>query len=114
MRSNFFSTNRAAELQRHNRSDSELKQQHEILLSTLLLEQQLRSTATNEHKRPPRSPPSTIDFYFSDIIANTTLIVDSDSAKQTEIAIENLTKEITAQEVLLPQRHRDLEQDSNK
>ncbi|CAF1099367.1 unnamed protein product, partial [Rotaria magnacalcarata] len=51
MRSNFFSTNRAAELQRHNRSDSELKQQHEILLSTLLLEQQLRSTATNEHKR---------------------------------------------------------------
>ncbi|CAF4308098.1 unnamed protein product, partial [Rotaria magnacalcarata] len=40
--------------------------------------------------------------------------VDSDSAKQTEIAIENLTKEITAQEVLLPQRHRDLEQDSNK
>ncbi|CAF1383162.1 unnamed protein product, partial [Rotaria magnacalcarata] len=49
--SNFFSTNRGAELQRHNRSDSELKQQHEVLLSTLLLEQQLHSTATNEHKR---------------------------------------------------------------
>ncbi|CAF2039349.1 unnamed protein product, partial [Rotaria magnacalcarata] len=49
--SNFFSTNRAAELQRRNRSDSELKQQHEILLSTLFLEQQLHSTATDEHKR---------------------------------------------------------------
>ncbi|CAF5208463.1 unnamed protein product, partial [Rotaria magnacalcarata] len=47
----FFSTNRAAELQRHNRSDSELKQQHEILLSTLLLEQQLHSASTDEHKR---------------------------------------------------------------
>ncbi|CAF4406443.1 unnamed protein product [Rotaria magnacalcarata] len=51
MRSIFFSTNRGAELQRHNRSDSELKQQHEILLSTLLLEQQLHSTASNENKR---------------------------------------------------------------
>ncbi|CAM4754425.1 unnamed protein product [Rotaria magnacalcarata] len=51
MRSNFSSTNRAAELQRHNRSDSELKQQHEVLLSILLLEQQLHSTATDEHKR---------------------------------------------------------------
>ncbi|CAF1028593.1 unnamed protein product, partial [Rotaria magnacalcarata] len=49
--SNFFSTNRGAELQRHNRSDSELKQQHEILLSTLLLEQQLHSTASNENKQ---------------------------------------------------------------
>ncbi|CAF4882832.1 unnamed protein product, partial [Rotaria magnacalcarata] len=29
----------------------ELKQQHEILLSTLLLEQQLHSTASNENKR---------------------------------------------------------------
>ncbi|CAF5179399.1 unnamed protein product, partial [Rotaria magnacalcarata] len=47
----FFSTNRGAELQRHNRSNSELKQQHEILLSTLLLEQQLHSTSTDEHKR---------------------------------------------------------------
>jgi competence protein ComGF len=39
------------ELQRHIRSNSELKQQHEVLLSTLLLEQQLHSTAGNEHKR---------------------------------------------------------------
>lgn len=39
------------ELQRHIRSNTELKQQHEVLLSTLLLEQQLHSTATNEHKR---------------------------------------------------------------
>ncbi|CAF4563108.1 unnamed protein product, partial [Rotaria magnacalcarata] len=46
-----FSQQTGAELQRHNHSDSELKQQHEILLSTLLLEQQLHSTATNEHKR---------------------------------------------------------------
>ena len=39
------------ELQRHVRSNSELKQQHELLLSTLLLEQQLHTTAANEHKR---------------------------------------------------------------
>ncbi|CAF1521545.1 unnamed protein product, partial [Rotaria magnacalcarata] len=49
--SNFFSTNRGAELQRHNRSDSELKQQHEIRLSILLREQQLHSAVTDEHKR---------------------------------------------------------------
>ncbi|CAF5097934.1 unnamed protein product, partial [Rotaria magnacalcarata] len=47
----FFSTNRGAELQRHNRSDSELEQQHEILLSTLLLELQLHSTSTDQNKR---------------------------------------------------------------
>jgi hypothetical protein len=46
-----FSQQTDAELQRHIRSNSELKQQHEVLLSTLLLEQQLHSTATNEHKR---------------------------------------------------------------
>ncbi|CAF1608198.1 unnamed protein product, partial [Rotaria magnacalcarata] len=46
-----FSQQTGTELQRHNRSDSELKQQHEILLSTLLLEQQLHSTSTDEHKR---------------------------------------------------------------
>ncbi|CAF4306467.1 unnamed protein product [Rotaria socialis] len=103
--SNFFSTNRGAELQRHNRSDGELKQQHEVLLSTLLLEQQLHSTSTDEHKRPPRSPPSTVDFYFSDITANTTPIVDGDSAKQNEIIV---------QQILFTQCHRDLEQDSNK
>ncbi|CAF4839730.1 unnamed protein product, partial [Rotaria magnacalcarata] len=91
--------------------------QHEILLSTSLLEQQLHSTATSEHKRykntAPRPPPSTVDF-FSDIIVNTTLIVDIDSAKQNEIAIQSLTKEIIAQEILFTQCHRDLEQDSNK
>ncbi|CAM4983497.1 unnamed protein product [Rotaria socialis] len=103
--SNFFSTNRGAEQQRHNRSDGELKQQHEVLLSTLLLEQQLHSTSTDEHKRPPRSPPSTFDFYFSDITANTTPIVDGDSAKQNEIIV---------QQILFTQCHRDLEQDSNK
>ncbi|CAF2151577.1 unnamed protein product, partial [Rotaria magnacalcarata] len=57
-----------------------------------------------------RPPPSTVDFYFSDIIVNTTLIADSDSAKQAETAIENLTEEIIAQEILPPQRHRDFEQ----
>ena len=46
-----FSQQTDAELQRHIRSNSELKQQHEVLLSTLLLEQQLHSTAANEHKR---------------------------------------------------------------
>ncbi|CAF4371635.1 unnamed protein product, partial [Rotaria magnacalcarata] len=40
-----------AELQRHIRSSGEFKQQHEVLLSTLRLEQQLHSTATNQHKR---------------------------------------------------------------
>ncbi|CAF5221222.1 unnamed protein product, partial [Rotaria magnacalcarata] len=50
----------------------------------------------------PRSPPSTVDFYFSDI---TTPIVDGDSAKQNEII---------AQQILFTQCHRDLEQDSNK
>ncbi|CAF1628588.1 unnamed protein product [Rotaria magnacalcarata] len=48
---NFFSQQTDAALQRHIRSNGELKQQHKVLLSTLLLEQQLHSTATNEHKR---------------------------------------------------------------
>ncbi|CAF1429936.1 unnamed protein product [Rotaria magnacalcarata] len=46
-----FSQQTDAELQRHIRSSGEFKQQHEVLLSTLRLEQQLHSTATNEHKR---------------------------------------------------------------
>jgi hypothetical protein len=46
-----FSQQTDAELQRHIRSNSELKQQHEVLLSTLLLEQQLHSTVASEHKR---------------------------------------------------------------
>ncbi|CAF2100302.1 unnamed protein product [Rotaria magnacalcarata] len=48
---NFFSQQTDAALQRHIRSNGELKQQHKVLLSTLLLEQQLHSTAPNEHKR---------------------------------------------------------------
>ncbi|CAF2070671.1 unnamed protein product [Rotaria magnacalcarata] len=76
-----------AELQRHNRSDSELKQQHGILL------------------KAPRPPSSTVDFYFSDTIVNTTPIVDDESAKQNEII---------AQQILFTEFHRDLEQDSNK
>ncbi|CAF2089923.1 unnamed protein product [Rotaria magnacalcarata] len=51
IRINFFSQQTDAALQRHIRSNGELKQQHKVLLSTLLLEQQLHSTATNEHKR---------------------------------------------------------------
>lgn len=46
-----FTQQTDVELQRHVRSNSELKQQHEVLLSTLLLEQQLHTTASNEHKR---------------------------------------------------------------
>ncbi|CAM4761435.1 unnamed protein product [Rotaria magnacalcarata] len=38
-----FSQQTDAEIQCHNRSDSERKQQHEVLLPTLLLEQQLHS-----------------------------------------------------------------------
>ncbi|CAF4816288.1 unnamed protein product, partial [Rotaria socialis] len=41
-----------------------------------------------------RAPPSTVDFYSSDII------VDNDCVKQALIAIENLTKQITAREIL--------------
>ncbi|CAF4330151.1 unnamed protein product, partial [Rotaria magnacalcarata] len=52
-----------------------------------------------------RPPPSTVDFYFSDITINTTPIVDGDSAKQNEII---------AQQILFTQCHRDFEQDSNK
>ncbi|CAF5061758.1 unnamed protein product, partial [Rotaria sp. Silwood1] len=46
-----FSQQTDVELQRHIRSNNELKQQHEVLLSTLFLEQQLHTTAANEHKR---------------------------------------------------------------
>ncbi|CAF5031346.1 unnamed protein product, partial [Rotaria magnacalcarata] len=63
---------------------------------------------TNSYRyknKAPRPPPSTVDFYFSDITANTTPIVDGDSAKQNEII---------AQRILFTQCHRDLEQDSNK
>ncbi|CAF1599457.1 unnamed protein product, partial [Rotaria magnacalcarata] len=55
------------------------------------------------NSKASRPPPSTVDFYFSDITVNTTPIVDGDSVKQAQIAIENLTKEITAQEILLTQ-----------
>ena len=46
-----FSQQTDGELQKHIRSNTELKQQHEVLLSTLLLEQQLHTTALNEQKR---------------------------------------------------------------
>jgi hypothetical protein len=46
-----FAQQTDVELQRHVRSNNELKQQHEVLLSTLLLEQQLHTTTANEHKR---------------------------------------------------------------
>jgi hypothetical protein len=46
-----FAQQTDVELQRHVRSNSELKQQHEVLLSTLLLEQQLHTTTANEHKQ---------------------------------------------------------------
>ncbi|CAF0831946.1 unnamed protein product [Adineta ricciae] len=129
-----FTQQTDAELQRHIRSNSELKQQHEVLLSTLLLEQQLHSTASNEHKRlvkelqdalakyqillsaykhkAPRPPPSAVDFDLSDVIGDTTATIDNDSVKQAQIAIESLTKEISTQEIALTQRHRDLEQES--
>ncbi|CAF1314370.1 unnamed protein product, partial [Rotaria magnacalcarata] len=55
------------------------------------------------NSKAPRPPPSTVDFYFSDIIINTTSLVEYDFVKQAQIAIENLTKEITVQEILLTQ-----------
>ncbi|CAM4835148.1 unnamed protein product [Rotaria magnacalcarata] len=130
IRINFFSQQTDAALQRHIRSNGELKQQHKVLLSTLLLEQQLHSTATNEHKRlvkevtlkikyylvhkknkVSRSSLSTVDFYLNDIIREATSIDENDCVKQGPIGIENLTKEIIAQEILLIRRHRDLEQE---
>ncbi|CAM4829329.1 unnamed protein product, partial [Rotaria magnacalcarata] len=127
---NFFSQQTDVALQRHIRSNGELKQQHNVLLSTLLLEQQLHSTATNEHKRlvkevtlkikyylvhkknkVSRSSLSTVDFYLNDIIREATSIDENDCVKQGPIGIENLTKEIIAQEILLIRRHRDLEQE---
>ncbi|CAM4817091.1 unnamed protein product [Rotaria magnacalcarata] len=127
---NFFSQQTDAALQRHIRSNGELKQQHKVLLSTLLLEQRLHSTATNEHKRlvkevtlktkyylvhkknkVSRPSLSTVDFYLNNIIREATSIVENDCVKQTPIGIENLTKEIIAQEILLIRRHRDLEQE---
>lgn len=41
-------------------------------------------------------------------------MIDNDSVKQAQIAIEQLAKEITSQEFSLTQQHRDLEQDSKK
>lgn len=66
-----------------------------------------------KHKAP-RPPPPVVDFCLSDIIGETTSMTDNESVKQAQIAIENLTKEITAQEISLTQRHRDLEQESKK
>ncbi|CAF0860860.1 unnamed protein product [Adineta ricciae] len=131
-----FAQQTDVELQRHVRSNSELKQQHEVLLSTLLLEQQLHTTASNEHKqlvkelqellgkyqillsaykhKAVRPPPTAVDFDLSDIIGDTTSNINNDSVQQAQLAIENLTKEISAQEMLLTQRHRELEQESKQ
>ncbi|CAF1502582.1 unnamed protein product, partial [Adineta steineri] len=131
-----FAQQTDVELQRHVRSNSELKQQHEVLLSTLLLEQQLHTTTANQHKqlvkelqdllgkyqvllsaykhKAHRPPPPAVDFDLSDIIGDTASNINNDSVQQAQIAIENLAKEITAQEILLTQRHRDLEQESKQ
>lgn len=131
-----FAQQTDVELQRHIRTNTELKQQHEVLLSTLLLEQQLHSTATNEHKRlvkelqellgkyqillsaykhkAPRVPPSAVDIDLSDIIGDTTSNLTNESVREAQIAIENLMKEITAEEILLTQRQRDFEQESKQ
>ncbi|CAF2236941.1 unnamed protein product, partial [Rotaria magnacalcarata] len=75
-----------AERQRHNRSDSELKQQHEILLSTLLLEQQLHSTATDEHKR--RVNEETLLKLYDEIRPNLILVTGG-----TRISLHDITPE---------------------
>ncbi|CAF4584019.1 unnamed protein product, partial [Rotaria socialis] len=88
----------------------------EVLLSSLLLEQQLHSTATNEHKRlakevkyelvpkkhkASRAPPSTVDFYSSDII------VDNDCIKSD--IIELFSRFETLETNLLASSHDDLD-----
>ncbi|CAF4554869.1 unnamed protein product [Rotaria sp. Silwood1] len=61
-----FSQQTDVELQRHVRSNNELKQQHEVLLSTLFLEQQLHTTAANEHKRLVKEVKKKfLDFYVN-------------------------------------------------
>lgn len=47
-------------------------------------------------------------------MGDTTSNINSDSVQQAQLAIENLAKEITAQEILLTQRHRELEQESKQ
>ncbi len=66
-----------------------------------------------KHKAP-RPPSIAVDFDLSDIIGDTTSNINNDSVKQAQIAIENLTKEIIAEEILLTQRHRDFEQESKQ
>lgn len=61
-----------------------------------------------------RAPPPAVDFDLSDIIGDTTSNISNDSVRQAQIAIENLAKEITAQEILLTQRQRDMEQESKQ
>ncbi|CAF4068842.1 unnamed protein product [Rotaria magnacalcarata] len=63
-----------------------------------------KNTYKHKASRPPPSP-STV---------HTASIVKNDCMKQAQIAIGNLTKEITAREILLAQCHRDLEQQKLK
>ncbi len=83
-----------------------------IQLQELLGKYQILLSAY-KHKAP-RAPPSAVDFDLSDIIGDTASNINNDSVKQAQIAIENLTKEITAQEIELTQYHRDLEQESKQ
>jgi hypothetical protein len=66
-----------------------------------------------KHKAP-RVPPSAVDFDLSDIIGDTASNITNDSVKQAQIAIENLLKEITAEEISLAQHHRDLDLESKR
>lgn len=66
-----------------------------------------------KHKAP-RVPPAAVDIDLSDIIGDTTSNITNESVRQAQIAIENLTKEITAEEILLTQRQRDMEQESKQ
>lgn len=52
-----------------------------------------------------------MDFDLCDIIGDT---IDHDVVKQAQMTIENLSKEINAQEISLGQRYRDFEQESKK
>lgn len=66
-----------------------------------------------KHKAP-RAPPSAVDIDLSDIIGDTTSNLTNESVREAQIAIENLMKEITAEEILLTQRQRDFEQESKQ
>lgn len=122
-----FAQQTDVELQRNLRSNNELKQQHELLLSTLLLEQEFHSNSSNEQKnlikilqenlgkyqillnafkhKTTRTIPPLFDIDLNDAMT-------SDVVRQVEILFESFVKEMTAEEIVLTQRQREFEDEA--